>query len=57
MTVGELIEKLKEFDSSKKVYILTTDDSPLSGGFDIENILEVNGSKKELDNAVYIVEA
>lgn len=57
MTVGELIEKLKEFDSSKKVYILSTDDSPLSGGFDIDNVLEVNGSNKELDNAVYIVEA
>ena len=56
MTVGELREILSKFDSTKKVYILTPDDSPLGGGLDIANIFEVNGSSEDFDNAVYLVE-
>lgn len=56
MTVGELIERLNKLDSTKTVYILTTDDNPLSGGYDIGDIFEITGSDTPGANAVFLCE-
>ena len=56
MKVHELIEKLKEFDSEKEVYILASDDNPIGNGFEISDVFTINGSKNDVNNAVYLVE-
>jgi len=56
MKVHELIQKLNEFDSEKEVYILASDDNPINNGFEISDVFTINGSKDNINNAVYIVE-
>jgi len=56
MTVGELITKLKGFDSDKTVYILEPSENPIGGGAGINNIFEIGGSNETMDNAIYIME-
>lgn len=54
MTVAELVKKLNTFDPKKNVFIIFPDDNPLDSGSDIDNIFEISGSNKELENAVYL---
>lgn len=54
MTVAELKQKLDSFDPNKVVYVIMPDDNPLDNGVDIENIFEISGSNKDLENAVYL---
>lgn len=54
MTVAELTKKLNTFDPKKNVFIIFPDDNPLDSGSDIDNIFEISGSNKELENAVYL---
>jgi len=56
MKVHELIDKLKEFDKEKEVFILSPDDNPIGNGLAIMDIFTINGSKDNINNAVYIVE-
>lgn len=56
MKVHELIEKLKEFDMEKDIYILHNDENPINNGTDIVAVFTINGADNVLDDAVYLVE-
>lgn len=56
LTVQDLINKLQEFDKDKEVYILCSDENPITGGNDIIDVFTINGSKDNINNAVYLVE-
>lgn len=56
MLVQELIDKLKEFDPNKPVFVLPPDENPIGGGSVIDDVFLVQGSNDESNNAVYLVE-
>lgn len=55
MTVKELIEKLQSFPENKNVYMICSEDSPMTCREAITDIFTLDGSKDENTNGVYLV--